>query len=52
MVPNKDEYDRAVDAVQRGVATQRQKDLAARQAKQAGSRGNDARAALEGKKKW
>ena len=46
---NKGEYDLAVTAVRNGVADKRQQELAARQASQAGSRGNAARAAFKGK---
>lgn len=49
---NNADYERAADAVQRGNATKQQKELNDRMAKQAGSRGNDARAAQRGEKKW
>lgn len=47
-----EDYRRAADAVQSGRATAEQRELNDRAAKQAGSMGNDARAAREGKKKW
>ncbi len=49
---NKDEYQKAIDAVQAGRADERQKELANKAAQQAGSMGNDARAAYKGEKKW
>lgn len=45
----REEYDKARDAVKRGVASERQKDLVAREASQAGSRGNAARSAMRGR---
>ena len=49
---NKDETDRAINAVQAGLASKEQIDIAGRAAKQAGSTGNDARAAFKGEKTW
>lgn len=49
---SKDDYRRAANAVQSGNATKQQRELNDRMAKQAGSMGNDARAAQQGKKKW
>lgn len=49
---NRDDYRRAADAVQRGNATKQQRELNDRAAKQAGSMGNDARAAQRGQKRW
>lgn len=49
---NKDDYKRAIDAVQAGQADAHQRELAAKAAQQAGSMGNDARAAMKGQKKW
>lgn len=49
---NADDYRRAANAVQSGNATKEQRDLNDRMAKQAGTMGNDARAAQQGKKKW
>ena len=46
-----DEYRRAANAVQSGNATKQQRELNDRAARQAGSMGNDARAAREGRKK-
>lgn len=42
-------YDRARTAVEQGVATQDQKDMVGKEARQAGSRGNAARDTLQGK---
>lgn len=47
-----EDYNRAADAVQSGNATPEQRELNDRMAKQAGTMGNNARAAREGKKKW
>lgn len=44
----KAEYDKALAAVRAGVATKAQEAAVAREAQQAGSRGNAARAALQG----
>lgn len=49
---SKDDYTRAANAVQSGTATKEQRDLNDKMAKQAGSQGNDARAAQKGEKKW
>ena len=46
------DYRRAADAVQRGNPTREQRELNDKMAKQAGSMGNDARAAQKGQKKW
>lgn len=45
----KDEYDRATQAVRAGVADKHQQELAAKQAKNAGSWGQQARDAFKGK---
>lgn len=42
----------AIDAVQAGLANDTQKRLAQGAAQQAGSTGNDAKAAFNGEKKW
>lgn len=52
VMANKDDYKRAADAVQSGEATKAQRELNDRMARQAGSAGNDARAAREGRKTW
>jgi len=49
---NKDETAKAIDAVQAGLASKEQTQIASRAAKQAGSTGNDARAAFKGEKTW
>lgn len=49
---NKDDYARAANAVQSGTATREQRELNDKMASQAGSDGNDARAAQKGEKKW
>lgn len=49
---NANDYRRAANAVQSGSATKEQKELNDKMAKQAGSMGNDARAAQQGQKKW
>jgi hypothetical protein len=46
---NKEDYDRAAAAVNSGAATKQQRELNDRMAKQAGSSGNRAREAREGK---
>lgn len=46
-IHNRDQYDKALDAVKRNVATEAQKDAVAREARQAGPRGNAAREALK-----
>ena len=46
------DYRRAANAVQSGSATKEQRELNDKMAKQAGSMGNDARAAQEGRKTW
>lgn len=46
---NKEDYDRATAAVRAGVASKQQEELAAKQAKQAGSWGNEAREAFKNK---
>lgn len=47
-----EDYKRAANAVQSGNPTKKQRELNDRAAKQAGSMGNDARAAQQGRKKW
>lgn len=47
-----EEYRQAANAVQSGTATAHQRELNDRMARQAGSLGNDARAAQRGQKKW
>ncbi len=47
-----DDYRRAANAVQSGSATPQQRELNDKMAKQAGSMGNDARAAQQGRKRW
>jgi hypothetical protein len=49
---NDADYQRAADAVQRGNPTKAQRELNDKMAKNAGSKGNDARAAQRGEKKW
>lgn len=49
---NDADYARAADAVQSGKATKEQRELNDKMANQAGSKGNDARAAREGRKTW
>ncbi|GEM_PF-5646939 len=49
---NKDDYERAANAVQSGNPTRDQRELNDKMAKQSGSAGNDARAAQKGEKKW
>lgn len=49
---SREDYRKAADAVQRGTADKRQKELNDKAARQAGSMGNDARAAQKGEKKW
>lgn len=49
---NKDETAKAIDAVQAGLASKEQTETARRAAQQAGTTGNDARAAFKGEKKW
>lgn len=49
---SREDYSRAANAVQAGNATPAQIELNNRMAKQAGSDGNDARAANAGEKKW
>ena len=44
-----DQLRQAIAAVRNGVATREQEQLAAKAAKQAGSTGNEARAAFKGK---
>ena len=46
-VPGTEAYNKAREAVQRGVATELQKDLVAKEAKQTGSRGKAAQDALK-----
>jgi hypothetical protein len=46
---NKDDYNLAAAAVNSGTATRQQRDLNERMAKQAGTSGNRAREAREGK---
>lgn len=46
---NRDDYSRAAQAVQSGHATREQQELNDRAAKNAGSMGNEARAAREGR---
>ncbi len=45
-----DAYDRAIQAVRNGQATREQEEMARKAAQQAGSRGNEARNAFQGKK--
>ena len=47
----REEYQQAANAVQSGTATAAQRELNDKMAKQAGSMGNDARAAQKGQKK-
>lgn len=49
---SREDYARAANAVQSGNPTRQQRELNDRAAKQAGSMGNDARAAQRGEKKW
>jgi hypothetical protein len=49
---SKEDYARAANAVQSGNATKEQRELNDRAAQQAGSAGNDARAAQQGRKTW
>lgn len=51
-MPTEDEYRRAANAVQSGTATPHERELNDRMAKNAGSLGNDARAAQRGQKRW
>lgn len=50
--PSKEDYKRAANAVQSGNATPEQRRLNDKAAQQAGTMGNDARAAREGRKTW
>lgn len=45
-----DQIDKAIDAVRMGLASQAQKKMVEAAAKQAGSRGNRARAAIQDKR--